>query len=248
MEFSWTTFLFEILNFVVLVWILKHFLFKPVMAVVDRRRTTIEAQLAESQRLNDESLALKKEYKNRLADWEHECQLAKTALAQSLNETRVSQQNQLQQTLAQEREKAKVADAHQRREATRHIEYQALQQSAQFAATLLGKAAGPELEERLLVILLNDLSTLSSEQVTALRLQWGESPDVIMVASVYPIAEKQRQKLETILAATTQLSVPVHYEQDPALIAGCCITIGAWRLHANVRDDLNGFVEAAHGR
>ncbi|PSW04450.1 F0F1 ATP synthase subunit delta [Photobacterium lipolyticum] len=246
MELSWSTFLLEIVNFLVLVWILKHFLFKPVMAVITQRRTGIEEQLAESQRLNDESTVLKKEYKNRLADWEHECQLARTELMEELNAERQSKLNLLKQTLEQEREKARVAESRQLMEATREIEYQALQQSAQFASSLLSKASGPELEIRLLDILLDDLSSLSSEYTASLRLQWGELPEAIMITSVYPLPDNKRQELEKVLATITQLSVPVHYDQEPELIAGLRVTIGAWRLHANVRDDLKGFAEFAY--
>jgi len=246
LEFSWSTFLLEIINFLVLVWILKHFLFKPVMAVIIQRRTSIEDQLTESLRLNDESTTLKKEYNNRLADWEHECQLARTALMEELNAQRLSKLNQLKQELAQEREKAQVAESRRRTQATREIEYQALQQSAQFATSLLSKASGPELETRLLSILLDDLSTLSSEYTAALRLQWGELPEAITITSVYPLPENKRQELEKVVATITQLSVPVHYDQDPELIAGLRVTIGAWKLHANVRDDLTGFAEFAY--
>ncbi|MGF1761580.1 F0F1 ATP synthase subunit delta [Photobacterium sagamiensis] len=246
MELSWSTFLLEIINFLVLVWILKHFLFKPVMAVITERRTGIEDQLAESQRLNDESTVLKKEYKNRLADWEHECQLGRTDLMEELNAERISKLNLLKQALEQEREKARVAESRQLMEATREIEYQALQQSAQFATSLLSKASGPELEARLLDILLDDLSTLSSEYTAALRLQWGELPEAITITSVYPLPENKRQELEKVLATITQLSVPVHYDQEPELLAGLRVTIGAWRLHANVQDDLKGFAEFAY--
>lgn len=246
MEFSWSTFLLEIINFVVLVWILKQFLFKPVMAVVTRRRTSIEEQLAESQRLHDESTALKSEYKNRLANWEQEFQLERAKLMKELNAERMSKLAQLKETLAQEREKARVAVSRQRTEATRKIEYQALQQSAQFASSLLRQASGPELENRLLDILLNDLSTLSSEDTAALRLQWGESPETITITSAYTLPENKRQELERVLTTVTRLSLPVFYHQNTELIAGLSITIGAWRLHANIRDDLKGFAEFAH--
>jgi F-type H+-transporting ATPase subunit b len=76
-EFSWTTFVLEIINFLVLIWILKRFLFKPVKAVVSQRQADIDKQLLESQRLNDESAALKDEYENRLVNWELKCQQAR---------------------------------------------------------------------------------------------------------------------------------------------------------------------------
>ncbi len=246
MEFSWSTFLLEILNFLVLVWILKHFLFKPVMAVISQRQANIDTQLADSQRLNDESEALKEEYENRLANWEHECQLARKELGKEIDAERTSRLELLMQSIEQEKKKTEVAEARQRSEAIREGEMLALQQSARFATSILSKASGPELEARLLNILLDDLSALSDEDAKNLLLQWGGTPEVIEVSSAYPIPDEQRQDLDKVLKSISQLSVPIAYHEDPELLAGLSITIGAWHLHANVRDDLKGFMEFAH--
>lgn len=246
MEFSWSTFFLEIINFLVLVWILKHFLFKPVMAVIRQRQANIDNQLAESRRINDQSATLKEEYENRLANWEHECQLARKELSKEIEAERVSRLDLLTQSIEQERKKAEIAELRQRMETVRERELQALQQSAQFATSLLSKASGPELEARLLNILLENLSSLSADDAANLLLQWGGAPDVIEVSSAYPIPDNKRRELEVSLAAISHLSVPVRYEEKPDLLAGLCITIGAWRLHANIRDDLKGFMEFAH--
>jgi len=245
LELNWSTFVLEIINFLVLVWILKRFLYRPVLDVIARRRASIEAQLAESQRLHDEADTLKRNYENRLADWDHERQLARDTLAQELDTERVQQMQALQTTLAQEREKAQVAESRQRTEAVRKIEHQAMQQSAQFASRLLAEATGPELEMRLLDLLLDNLTTLTPEQITALRTQWGQPPASITVASAYPLPEDRKQRLQEKLAEVTGLNVPIQYTQKTDLLAGLRITIGAWILNANVRDELQGFVEFA---
>ena len=131
-------------------------------------------------------------------------------------------------------------------EVIRDSEQQALHQSAQFATSFLSRASGPELEARLLDILLEDLFSLSQEKAASLLLQWGVLPEVIEVSSAYPIPEEKRQELEKALMTVSQLSVPVQYDEDPELIAGLLITIGAWCLRANIRDDLKGFMEFAY--
>jgi len=246
LELNWSTFLLEIINFLVLIWILKHFLYKPVLDVIARRRAGIEDRLAKAQHLHDDADKLKAEYENRLVDWEHEHQQARAALAQELHEERARQLEELQITLKQEREKAQVAESHQRAKATRAIEYKALQQSAQFATRLLTQAAGPDLEERLFDLLVNNLSNLSKDQVVALNTQWGEKTETIMVASSYPLTDLQKKKLENALTGITGVAISIHYEQDAELLAGLYITIGAWVLHANIRDELQGFTEFAY--
>lgn len=246
MEFSWTTFVLEIINFLVLIWILKRFLFKPVMAVISQRQASIDKQLDESKRRNDESAALKNEYENRLANWEHQCQVAREELSKEIDAERISRLDLLRQSIEQEKKKAEVAESRQREEVIRDSEQQALQQSAQFATALLSRASGPELESRLLDILLEELRSLSHKASANLLLQWGVSPEVIEVRSAYPIPEEKRQELEQALMAVSQLSIPVQYDENPELIAGLLITIGAWCLRANIRDDLQGFMEFAY--
>ena len=246
MELSWSTFLLEIINFLVLVWILKRFLYKPVLDVIARRRADIKERLDESRRLNDEANELKAKYENRLADWDKERQAARDSLAQELDEERGRQHEALQTMLAEETEKARVAESRQRAEAVRETERLALQQSAEFAARLLAQATGPELEARLLSLLLEGLSTLSTDQADSLRTQWGELPVSITVKSAYPLPDNRRHELEDALRKVTGLNLPVQYAQDPELLAGLQIAIGAWLLCANVRDELTSFAEFAH--
>lgn len=246
MELNWSTFLLEIINFLVLIWILKHFLYKPILDVIGRRRAGIEARLAEARQLQDEANTLKSEYQNRLGDWEHERQQARAALTQELNEERARKMKKLQASLAQEREKNQIAESRQRAKTAHAAEYKALQQSAKFTAKILSMAVGPELEGRLLNLLLDSLVNLSAEQVTALNSQWGGKTESITVTSAYPLTESQRTSLEQALANLSGLTVPIQYRQDSDLLAGLNISIGAWVLQANIRDELKGFTEFAY--
>ena len=87
---------------------------------------------------------------------------------------------------------------------------------------------------------------MPAEQISDLNNKWKDSPKHILVTSAYPLAEDKRHQLEDSLSKVIGLSAPVHYEQDSKLLAGLNITIGAWVLQLNVRDELQGFMEFAH--
>jgi len=243
MQLSWSTFLFEIVNFLVLVWILKHFLYQPVLNVIARRRGEIEGQLAESQRLQSEAGQLKSDYENRLDDWDKERQRLRDDLARKLETERAQQLEALQADLAAEREKARVAETRRQEDAARETEQQALQQGAQFAASLLGEAAGPELEARLADILLDELEKVSDDRAGAIRKQWGEPPAAIRVESAFPLDGDRRRRLEKKLKGLLDLDLPVNFEQKPELLAGLQVTVGAWVMQVNLRNELKGFAE-----
>ena len=246
MELDWSTFLLEIINFLVLVWILKRFLYQPVLDVIARRRKDIADRLADADKVQQEAESLKSQYEGRLADWDQERRQARDNLAQELDSERVRQLTLLQTSLEHEREKAEVAGQRQQAEQQRATEHHALQQGAAFAGRLLAQASGRELEARLLDLLLDQLSQLSGEQLSGLRQQWGEPPAAIEVSSAFDLSEEQRGSLETALHRVSGLDVPLAFRQDKELLAGLHIVIGAWVLSANVRDELKGFAEFAH--
>jgi F-type H+-transporting ATPase subunit b len=51
--------------------------------------------------------------------------------------------------------------------------------------------------------------------------------------------------LEQKLSALINRPSHFYYAQDAALIAGLCIDIGTWVLHANLQHELIGFAEIA---
>lgn len=246
MELNWSTFILEIINFLVLVWILQRFLYRPVLRVIARRRQSIEDQLAEARETQEQAEAMKAQYEGRLADWEDERARARDALKEELDQQRTTELAKLQTALQQAREKAEVAQQRQHAEQQRAIEHDALQQAAAFAGQLLGQACGPELEQRLVTLLLEQLGKLSDEQATALRQQWGEVPERIEVGSAFELSDPQRQQLGQCLRQLSGMDIPVQFERDAELLAGLRIAIGAWVLAVNVRDELKGFAEFAH--
>lgn len=245
MDVNWTSFILEIINFLVLVWILKRFLYKPVLGVIARRREGIEQAMAEAQELKTQAQALQDQYENRLSDWEAEKQQAREALNRDLESERQGRLQELQQALGQEREKAAEAEARRQADARRKAEETALVQAAGFAARLLEALSGPELEAKLLDLLLAQLPQLQAGQVARLRQSHAE--DGIEVCSAYPLDEGQRQALEMALGQLLGTTPTVTYRQEAGLMAGLRISIGAWVLGANLEDELKGFAELGHG-
>jgi len=245
-ELNWSTFILEIINFLVLIWILKRFVYRPVLNVIAQRRKAIDDQSADAQRLHDEAVELKDQYQNRLSDWEQERQQARDALNQEMEAERTRQLEALQDVLAKEREKVKTSEQRRRVEAERKIEHQALHQGAEFASRLLKIASGPELETRLIALFIEEMGTLQQHQLMMMQERWGEHPETIKICSAYPVDDGQKQALEAALKNAIGQSLPTHYSEQTELIAGLHISIGAWVMQANVRDDLKGFVEFAY--
>lgn len=245
MELSWSTIALEVINFLVLVWILKRFLYKPVLNVIARRQSVIEKTMADAKALQEEAEKLREQYEGRLADWEQERQQARESLSQELIAERAAQLKELQTALGQERDQAHVAEMRRQADELRRLEQTALEQGARFASRLLNQASGPDTEARLIELVTDQLAQLPAERITALRSSYTRKPQAITVASAFPMPHHQRQRLGEALTALTGADMPVQFEQNSKLLAGVRISMGAWVLGANIADELRGFMELA---
>jgi len=245
-ELNWSTFVLEIINFLVLVWILKHFLFKPVRDVISRRRAGIEKTLADAEILQADAGKMQEQYEGRLADWDQERRQARDALAREFEAERTIKMTELQGSLQQERETARVAEARRQADAIRKIEETALMQGARFATNLLELASGPDTETRLVELLITELTRIPAARIAALRNTYGKTPEAIVVVSAFELPEDQRLQLKQALTTITRSNIPLRFEQNNELLAGVRIIIGAWVLGINLQDELKGFAELAN--
>lgn len=62
------TFFMQILNFLIIYFILKHFLFKPVTEFMDKRTKSIEASIQDAELKNKQSDELKSQYEEKLSE------------------------------------------------------------------------------------------------------------------------------------------------------------------------------------
>ena len=61
MSFSWWTFALQAINFLILVWLLRRFLFKPVMAIVVQRKEELARGIAEASAEKEKAINLQRE-------------------------------------------------------------------------------------------------------------------------------------------------------------------------------------------
>ena len=246
MELNWSTFILEIINFLVLVWILKRFLYRPVLAALQQRQQKIEQKLDEAEKLKAEGADLERQYQGRMKDWEHEKQQAREALHQEIEAQRGDKLEQLKQELSSEREKAAVIERRHQAETQQQYQQNAHQQGARFAASLLRKISGPEQELQLFKLLLQTFEQLDQEQLANLRDNYKSTENNVSVISAFALSDVQKKQLQEKLSELCEQSIEPEYQEDPGLIAGLRLIIGAWVIHLNINDELKGFADLGH--
>ena len=246
MAIDWTTFILEIINFLVLVWILQHFLYRPVLETLARRRAGIEHTLAEARDAEIRAGALRAQFENRLADWEQEKAALRARFEQEMTVERSRQMQALANALAQERERSAAQDAHRRDEQRRELETQALEQAYRFATALLTRLASPELEARLVEAGMEDFAALPADQLNGIAAAARTPGARVLISSAFPLTEEQHRRIGEALATRLGASPALDFRVDATLLAGLRLSLGPWQMKFALADELAQFAAAAH--
>ncbi len=248
MELDWSTVALEIVNFLVLIWILQHFLYRPVLDTIKRRQQGIEETLGAAEQTRLQAEEQKSQYSNRLSDWERERTEARRSLQSELEQIRAKAQATLQAELDTARKKAAAGESRRQSNAQHAAEMQALRQSARWASKLLAQLSGPELHARLLDLSLAQLDKLPQEIRDELQQSISAADDAadVQVQSALELSTAQHAELQAALRRLLGRDMSLSIDADASLLAGLRLQIGPWTLRANLKDELQAFAEFGH--
>jgi F-type H+-transporting ATPase subunit b len=242
MEISWSTFLVEIVNFVVLVWLLTRFLYRPVMRAIAFRQTALAQEMQRAEQLKKEADESSKRYEARLSDWEREKAALREQFERSLLEERARRETELGVVLQRERERAEASQRVRDRESEERLERQAAAFAASFAARLLARVASPSLETSLVAAIIDDIGSLSAERRALLARAFDAHKEVTVVTR-YPIGDAQRGAVQGALAVFLGAAPSISFTQDETLLAGVRIDLGTVTLEGSLAGELRWFAQ-----
>lgn len=249
MELDWTTFALEVLNFLVLVWLLKRFFYRPVLAAIDARQARVKKELDDADRRQAEGESLRRQYEARLAEWAEERERLRRELEEELARQRTAGMERVRKVLADEEDKARARESALTQARERELLQQARGDAYANVASMLGRLASPALTSAIAEIVLEDLRAMPEGQRAALREALGAdgAPARIEITAAHPLAPDLGRRLAEAVGTAAERGVEASTRVDPALIAGLRIAAGECVMHANLVDELAYFRQADGG-
>jgi F-type H+-transporting ATPase subunit b len=236
MNFNWWTFALQTTNFLILVWLLQHFLFKPVKAIVARRREEISLALNQASAERENAGRLKKEIENQRSQTEAERQ----RLFEEQSLQLAAQRQQILEQASVEAEQLKARALAQLKDERADAMHELLQQSVQLATTLaerlLRELSIPALDEPFLGRVLDYLDRLTDTERSNLLAELDSGPLVLTTA--HPIRIEEQTRWRELLTKRIGAN-DIRFGADPALIAGAKLDFAHSILSFNWRDALD---------
>jgi F-type H+-transporting ATPase subunit b len=243
MNFDLTTFVLEAVNFLVLLWLLQRFFYKPVLKVIDARQQQIKSQIEETNCQRSEAMQLKQQYEQRLDEWDKEKTNLRSSLHLELQAEREKQLIEIRTEIDKEKKISTAATERQMQDALRKCEQTALALAADFVTKLLQELVSPELEKKICEIFVRDLQK-QTDAGMRLGNGNGDLASLVEVFTVYPLTPDEVATVETNVNGLAHRVCTYKYSCDSDLIAGIRVVIGGNILQANLRDAICFFRDA----
>ena len=225
MLIDWFTVIAQIINFVILVWLLKRFLYKPVLQAMDAREKKIADQLRdaaaqkaeaekqqESFRVAQEEFAKQKQ--NLLNGVEEEAAAARQRLMEEIRDEVQTLRRNWREALHEEQTtfRTQLADSVQH-------------EIFAIARQTLRDLAGAELEQQIATRFLGRLSQLDGNEKAQIAAHLKTSRRPLVIRSAFDLPDPVRVNIEHAVCNSLEINVPIRFETTPEVLSG--IELGA---------------------
>lgn len=246
MLFDWFTVGAQALNFLVLVWLMKRFLYKPILHAIDEREKRIATELANADQKKAEAQKESDEFQHKNEEFD---QQRAALLSKATDEANAERQRLLEQA----RKAADVLSA-KRQETLRNEEHnlhQALSRRTQqevfaIARKALTDLAATSLEERVGEVFTRRLREMEGPAKAKLAEAMKKTSDPVLVRSAFDLPAEQRAAIQNALNKifsadpSTPLKAGIHlrFETAPDLISGIELTTNGQKVAWSIADYL----------
>jgi F-type H+-transporting ATPase subunit b len=243
MLIDWFTVGAQILNFVVLVFLLKRFLYKPILNAIDAREKRVAAELANADLKLSEAHLSRDELHAKSTRFDEE---RGALLATAINHAKVEAQRlldnarqaadalTLQRNLALQSDTAKLSD---------ELSRLAAAESINIARRLLKDLAGVDLEARICEVFARRLRAIDSKKKESLGILLTSPAGNAVIASSFELSSGDKLTIQTALNETFSADIHLHFETSSNAIGGIELSVGGQRLSWTIADYLRTLEE-----
>lgn len=234
MLIDWFTVGAQAINFLILVWLMQRFLYRPILRAIDAREARIAKELAEADLKKAEAKKEREEFQSKN---EELARLRAARLCQMADEVESERFR-----LLDEARKAVDALSAQRMEALRSdarnlnqaISQRAQQEVFAIVRKVLADLAATSLEERMVDVFVRQLRSLSDPEKDELRATFKVSSGTVVVRSAFDLPVPQRAALESAVKELVASETPVRFETVPELVSGIDLTANGRKIAWNI--------------
>ena len=234
MLIDWFTVIAQILNFLILVWLLKHFFYKPILNAIDAREKKVADELANAEAKKTDAQREIEDFKRKKEELD---QQRIALLSKAKDEAKTESLHLIEEARKEAFDlmsRQQEALRNEKQNLNQAIRHRAQQEVFAIARKTLIDLAETSLEERTVEVFSRKLHELKDEEKKQIALELSASPRSLLVLTAFDLPQEQRDLIKKTITETLGIEIQAKFETAPELVSGIeLITNGlkvAWSI------------------
>lgn len=244
MLIDWFTVGAQALNFLILVWLMKRFLYTPVLDAIDAREARIAAAIADAAGKTAEAAKEREEFQHKNEAF---AQQRSALVAKATDEAHAERQRLLDEARqAADALSAKRMEmlAHDVDALTQAIGRRTEQEVLAIARQALTDLASTSLEARMADVFTRRLRAIDDEAKAGLAVGLTSTSAPAVVRSAFDLPDEQRAAIQRALNETFSADVRIRFETAPDLVSGIELTTNGQKVAWSIAEYLASLEKA----
>jgi F-type H+-transporting ATPase subunit b len=236
MKINWFTVIAQIINFLILVWLLRRFLYKPILKAVDERENKIASQLKDAKADKADAKKEKDEFEEKNEDFDKK---KKELMDKAITETKEERQKLLEEArddakkLSTKLEEASKVEL----ENLNHEIAQKIQQEVfAIARKTLADLASVSLEDQSVSTFIKQLNELKAEEKKKFIEAFASDSKPVLIRSTFDLPHKQQTEIKDAVKDILGAKTHFQFSTVPELISGIELTANGYKLAWSISD------------
>lgn len=230
MLIDWFTVAAQALNFAILIWLMKRFLYKPVLDAIDARERLIAAKLADAEAKQAQARQQRDEFEGKTAAFDQERAGMMSKATEEANGERLrllDEASRAADAVTAKRQDTLRADASA---LNRAIAERAQKEVFAIVREALVGLAGASLEERICEVFVARLRALDGPAKDSLSAAVKSATGPALIRTAFDLSEAQQAAIRLALDQIFSADVLLRFDTSPDLVAGIELAVNGQKL------------------
>jgi len=235
---DWFTVGAEALNFLILVWLMKRFLYKPVLAAIDGREKKVAAELADAAAKQAEAKKERDEFQQKNEQFDEDRAARLSNVTHEVNVERdklLAAAGKAADALTAKRQDSLRRDA---RTLSHEITLRTQTEVFAIARKTLEDLAATSLEERMTDVFVTRLRGLDGDAKTGLAKALAGAQHPVLVRTAFALPAAKCSTIQSALNDTFAADIHIRFETAPELVSGIELIANGQKVGWSIADYL----------
>jgi F-type H+-transporting ATPase subunit b len=244
MLIDWFTVGAQMINFLILVWLLKRFLYKPVLLAIDTRESSIADRTAKSVSMQEEAKKVQDDFIHKSAEFD---QTRKDLLVKAHDDANAQHQKLLEQARAEFetlREQQKDTLDRERLDISREIVKLTCKEVFTVARKTLTDLSSTSLEASMADVLITKIREMNSDDKIHLTDSLKQNSESVVVNSTFELPPAQRGAIKAAVKDAFAFDKEIEFETNPDLVCGIELSTQGYKVSWSISDYLKSLEQS----